>query len=494
MISYDSALLATNIADSIIKRGKSLNVKPNTLISELNVPLSYITNYDIEKISDNINTINESVASTIQNFSTGKFDNKTYQQSPHDVIIDNAIEEIKEKITKEFNFARTVVNPIVSQFTEEIIEITNNVNKGKTAESLFNISYYNIFEFFTSDYVKSEINNYPSVNIKGKKIDDINRLNYNVIIENNIDIIEYISSSIPKEYLNSFYNWVNSIGADKLKSYIINNLNDKYLMSNSQLCDYSLINFLFHHVYNNKLDLKLATSLVRAKEYANYAASYYATLYSINFGYLQNDIKQQKIFAEFIDNKFSIFNNNKIDLVIYEPSFIALTEKGASLETIFGLLSEKIDQTCVVDTLVNNKEYYTNKWNTVRGLYQLHLDKTSINIIKYLVKAIFDDYVEKTKDTVMPLTFNYNNYIVNVTEKANTYINNLNIENFESDSEIEEISIDLIAGILFKDTNAYGILYDMFTTLKNNESLTANEAAVFAAIRYIVSYFTKQIM
>jgi len=501
MILEERAKKAVDIADIISAMKKNITVKPNTLLSELNAPLSYLEVNTLKGVSKE--NIKNTIAETITSKSMGVRDGNKYNESHHDTMMDSYIKTISQLVKNHFNFAKSTVNKIIGEYIESITNHIQHYNPDSAAENLFNIRYLSIPEFFRSGMFASILDSYPdSSNIRPTASEVTYLSSYKPDQTTQLD---YIRSALPDSELTLFNEWVAQVGEQQLLSYIGNNqiFSNLYKLSNYDCLNFYAINILYAYIVNERLDLPFPGSLANIKEKTNLICLAFVPLFKFIYKEILSEISRGIVVA-YIEGLFSVYNENQVNIIIHDEVFDKLDIGDSRLETIFGCIASMTDtlnkDDFIIDNLKANKDYYVNQWMSVRSIFAYRKQEITLKDYRLYAQQVFVDilqsYKEEVADVIIHSDISNKNiewHLASINQEATKFINSeMHIDDFNNQIKLEEKAIKLIAGIMFRETSAYQILMSMFNNMQVNPKLTPQEAAMFAAIEYLISYFRLQ--
>jgi hypothetical protein len=501
MILEERAKKAVDIAGVIAAMNKSITVKPNTLLSELNAPLSYLEVNSLKDVTQE--HINNLIAQTITSKSMGVREGDKYTEGPHDTMMDSYIKTISQLVKNHFVFSKSTVNKIIGVYIETLSNHIQQYNPDTAAEDLFDVRYINIPEFFKTGMFASILDSYPdTTNIKLTSSEVTYLSSYK---SEQVTQLDYIRSALPDSDLEAFNQWVGQVGEQQLVSYIGNDqvFSNLYKLSNYDCLNFYAINILYAYIVNERLDLPFPGSLANIKEKTNLICLAFVPSFKFIYREVLSEINRDFVVAH-IEGLFSIYNEDKVTLMLYEDVFNKLDISDSKLETIFGRISSvgagpsKSDFT--IEDLKANKDYYVSQWMSVRSIFAYRKQEIALNDYRLYAQQAFVTILQAYKNEVADVILhsdvsnkNIDWHLASINQEATKFINSeMHIDDFNNSVKLEEKAIKLIAGIMFRGTSAYQILMSMFNNMQVNPKLTPQEAAMFAAIEYLVSYFRLQ--
>lgn len=484
MLSPSSATIGTNLAEILDDNAVKLVPKSNTLLSELNLAL----------VNNLFNTPTnfhdkDSIPPTLIGASNGSEivikGNKTYQHSNHDSFMDNYIEDLSKLVTGYISFARTVANKEINLLKEELQE-SLTAYKHKEPEDFFNVSFFKLNEVFNTYVASEEIKTYADSNSKFF----YENMNISKLLTTEFDLEKYILTG-DAEQDTVIIGWFNSIGKEKAISYI-SDVIPEYMLSTDQLLDYSLINYLLYRNLTEKTDLDLGFPVagLRSKSSAN--RDYFGNKLFISLELYGKDIRNGRILSTNSNLSFSYFNKDAISITIYEENLQKLAEAGLGLDVIFGYISSGRGEVDInVSELIERRAEYLSKWSNTRSLYLISLNSSRLDIFKQILRERFESSLnreEKSQDEIEYIGAN-SNYLIETKKLANAYIDDLQVSDID---DVCKVTLELVAKIRYRFTNAYDILREMEEILKMSDKIEPLEAALYSTIKYVTDYMLSQ--
>lgn len=483
MLTQSSAVLGTNLSTILVEKGMRLVPKNNTLVSELsNAILGLDSQSDIFD-KDYIPNILVNNSSGEEVVTKGV---KSYIHSSHDTFMDNYIDDLSGLVRNYIAFSRNVVNKEVTLLKEELEECLTQY-RYKEPEDFFNIKYFKLHEVFNSYIISSEVTSYLETN--GNSY--FESMNLNTINAEDFDIIKYLTIG-DEEQDKQTINWANSLGSDAIKHLIVNNI-PEYSLSVDQKLNYSLVNYLFYRNLTERSDLDLGLSSGSLISKSSNNRDYFGTLLCLTLELYHKDIRNGKILASNSDLAFSYFNDRPLDITVYEENLEKLGEAELTLDVLFGYISSGLGNIDVtVDILIRNEHEYINRWKNTRSLYLINLNNSKLDVFKQLLRERFESSLNKEDKNEEEAEFllQNNGFLEETRTLGNKYIDELDSSDIE---DIDRITLELVAKIRYRFTNAYFILKEMNTILKMNDSIEPIEAALYATISYITDYLLEQV-
>lgn len=484
MLSPSSANIGTNLAEVFVSNNIQLVPKNNTLLNELNKALSnslLLPTHIVDK-----NFIAPSLASASQGQEEVVKGIKSYVHSNHDTYMDNYIEDLATLVQGYISFARNVVNKEVILLKEELQEGLNSY-KYKEPEEFFNIKYFKLNDIYNSFITTSEIATYADSSSKFF----YEPMTLESIRSEDFDLFRYLVIG-EEEQDRLIISWLSAVTKERAISYITDKI-PEYELSTDQLLDYSLVNYLFFRNLTERTDLSLGYTTATLVNKSSANRDYFGNKLFVVLELYRKDIRNGRILSSNSNTNFSYFNSQALDITVYEENLEKLAEAGLNIEVLFGYISAGLgDNDVSVQTLIDNAENYISKWTNTRSLYLISLNNTRLDVFKQILRERFEaslNRVSGNEDDAKFLQEN-SNYIEETRKLGNAYIDQLHVSDIDN---ICKITLELVANIRYRYTNAMFILKEMDEILKMDEKIEPMEAALYSTIKYITDYLVEQL-
>lgn len=504
MLSKNSIHYGLEVAKRLLSDNKLLIAKPNTLVSELNLPFTFTRLNETSLIKDDKGQtdIDRTVLSLIDSvndpvFTTDQNNQKHFVPKDHDILTDNYVEDLKEILTHQFNYARSTVLKYVWQYHDEVMASMQNYLSSKTPENIFNVSFYELSPIYNSDYINFIVES--SVKTTSFKIDNQDRFNFSSVFTENFNVVQYIASAMSEEDSKVIVPYLVAIGEDKIKSYILGNVLP-YQLDDLSILEYFTVNAFFYQTLVSKQDLNLETSIAKLTVKSNYLKNVFASSMQTHLSHVRSQIASGRVIANMSKTSFSVMNpEGSYELVLFKENFDKILEEGASIEAIFGMIASASDYGKIFNSKASefNKSFtesYVNRWNSVKKIYHFKLEADKMALFKTTLLNKFGTIYEQiTKDGVEFKEGSISNYDKVTGELVKKYVQEINDVDFDNEKCTGDICLDIIAGIVFRTGQSYSILKKMNACLDKNSNLSASEAALFASIDYLTTFLVEQV-
>lgn len=479
MLSNSSVVIGTNLAEICVDRGLRLVPKQLTLLNEL----TNAVNNNMFSTVDRQDFIAPSIlmaASGVENEARGV---KQYQQSSHDTIMDGSIVELTGLVTNYTAFARNVVNKEVT-LMKDGLEVGLANYKYKEPEDFFNVTYFKLHDVYNSHLVDSEVVSYKDSSRKYF----FETMSLSKVTDPDFDLAKYLLTG-DEEQDGIIQGWFAALGKERALQYITDVI-PEYSMSTDALLDYALVNYLFYRnlVEKNDLDLGLTVVQLRSKATAN--RDYFGSKLSIALDMYRRDIRNGRLLSSSSETQFSYFNASPLSITVYEESFARLAEGGANIEVLFGFIATSATNDITVDELLKEKDHYAQKWTNTRSLYLITLNNNRLSIFKQILREVFEGSLTKvTNEDEQGYLNEQPKFLDETKQLGNAFIDDLHISDID---DLDHISLELVARIRYRFTNAHFILKEMKENMALSDTMTPLEAALYATVKYIADYLIEQ--
>jgi hypothetical protein len=474
MLTDTSTQVATNLSEILVGKNVKLIPKTSTLVQELCA--------NVEPFEQEVLVSKEVIPLVLQEVSNGNIENKKFNPSSHDAVMDNYINDLTSIVSNHINFARGTVNKEISAFIDKVTTSLNNYSY-RNVEDFFDVTYYTLPKILTGFFISEEISDYSHDDPSKYMFEHIS---LNVIKDADFDLFKYLLVGHEEEDRH-ILEWLNFLGKGKVGSYLLDDIMP-YALTNNELIDYALVNFLFYRNLTLKTDLNVGLSTIQLKTISARNRDYFAMLTAKALFDYERNIRQELLIPSISGTKFTFYNESKVKLTVYQESFDKLVEKGGNIELILSYISINSDTKATVKELIDNAEEYMAKWNSTKSLYYAYLNNTKIDTFKTVISDILSKL--DTKEEEQEIISKDASYVSETNRLYNEYIEKLTVMDLE---DIEKIALDLIAKIKFRFSSAHLILSEMKSLLDKDENIKTHEAALYSSVKYIVDFLLKQV-
>lgn len=483
MLNKNSCQLGTNLALMLYEQNKDLTPIQGTLVQEL-AASSYLPIHPDHSMGQDLSGLADYIANSAQGDYATSGNRSTYAGSKHDALMDNYIETISKLVTNHVQYARTVVYPKV-QYLAEQVSLALKGHEVQQPEDFFEVHLYALPEVFQTELVANEVVQFDS----GSAV--IHVMNFGDAVHGTFDLAAYVATGESDED-TLIQAWMQSVGYDKLSSYLFAPQSHMTAaLPLHELIESSFVNFLFYRSLAFRQDLGAGLSVIQLVTRASDNRDYFARALKAALQTYHLQVKQGVILAANSSTAFSYLSNKRFAITIYEESFRKAAEEGATLEQVFGYISQHANVTLNTGMLKAEGARYAAAWNTVRGLYLAHIASHRDSALKMALKlkvteAIYQDLSEE--DTAF---FQENQGFEEETaQMVCRYVDNLDSGALE---RTKDIYIDLIAGIAYRHSSAARIIREMVTLLDQDESMGPAQAALYSTVKYVTDFLIEEV-
>lgn len=483
MLNKNACQLGTNLALMLLEKNRDLTPARGTLLHEL-VNTSYR--------SINPNTMPETLEflpSYISDCSQGFFQDekngqKAYQCSSHDALMDNYIETISKLVANHVQYARSVVYPKV-QYLAEAVTAALKQHEVQQPEDFFSVSVYCLPEVFSSELVEDEVLGFSA----GSAANHV--MNFGEAVTDGFDLLAYLKTGdTDKDALIA--NWFGSVEPDKLNGYLFGGKPHlEAALALHELIEYSFINFLFYRSLAFRQDLTSGLSVIQLVTRASDNRDYFARSLRAGLESYKLQIKQGVILSASSDVAFSYLSNKRFGITLYQESFEKAAAEGATIEQVFGFISQYASVGLTAEMLKNEGANYAAAWNTVRGLYLTHITSHRDSALKMALKLNVTEAIYHNLSEEETAFFQESPGFEQETAKmVNAYVDNLDTGCLE---RTQDIYIDLIAGIAYRHSSAARIIREMVSLMKEDTTIESSQAALLSTVKYVTDYLIEEL-
>lgn len=403
----------------------------------------------------------------------------------HDAYMDNYIDDLTKLFSEHIAFARNTVKKNVVLFSEEL-QKTISRHKEIEPEEFFNVTYFSLPGIFNTELIQDELKNnsinstfYETLPVAKLSLPEFNPIQYLLTEDEDID--------------TDLTEFLNTVGEARVMSFIKMSVNEIDLDLPDYIY-YNLVNYIFYRNLLQKLDIQFGLTLNQLKVKANSNKSFFARKLLLSLDLYKSNIRQGTILSEKSNVKFSYLNKSeKLNIVIYQESFDVLVEKEVPIEAIFGFIAFENSTSINTNTLIAKKEEYVDKWNKIKSLYALSLNKDKLSTVRLLIAQAYDSVFynmhEEDRKAHEFLGINSETYRQETHKLVNEYLDELTLLDL---NDIEKIALTIIAKIHYRYSNAWDLLFDMKQMMDVDSKLDVKEAALYSCIRYLTKYLLSQ--
>ena len=489
MLTKSSVEIGVNLSEVLVGNNVTVSAVPGSLLGELSRSVRDKVNVifgSSDYIFANKETVANAISSAAEGETVGEGKGRNYVASEHDSYMDNYLDELGVLLGNHLNFARNTVNKEINKLVDAVSSAVANY-RHREAEDFFNVTYYSLPGIYSTPTIVEQITGYGNSQhlIKGGR----EAFDCSCVTEVE-DLTELLKSGSDEEDL-VLRGFLSERKAFAIRS-LSNNV-DEYRLSNSELLDYHLINYLLARNILNGMDFNTTEPMGSLKRKALINRDYHGASLANALTLHNTRIRVGQLLVNPIES-FSYFNDKTIDLVIYEENFAKLAENGLGIEAIFGYIASTNSNSAnvKVSDIVSEGKTYVDRWARTRSLYLIHLNSKRIEIFKHLLTVAFDASIhseEHLTEAEKEFTSKDSGFIETTRKLVYDYIDNLTIDDIQ---DVDEVCRVIVAKHRFRFSNAFDLLNRMAELLKSDQELDPMTAGLFSACDYMVDYCLAQ--
>lgn len=487
MITEESGMACISLADELAQRGLVVTALPNTVISEL----MRCSNISI-KLANSVCTP-EMFAHELKH-ATSFGETNTPQPSQHDMSLDGFVNDLVVPITRHISFAKNVVKPVITDYSEMVKSALEAQGSGLPSEA-FTIEQLSIAKPLLDSSFTSLFDAYKDRTPLAPQVVDLK-------LDHNPDILTLMLTG-DKETDKDITEWFQTKGPSFFDLVVFNLVSSNQGYSrgaDSSTPDISYSNIQGMNIYM-KADVSLALFLIATKLFNNTDMSSGSNMTLSSFkrtvaemrdyaGALLSSVLEQvtrqaktKMLVLDLDEKTKTIR-------VHSDTYKTWLEQNGSPETLFGLLvsGKAFYSQNLIDantkTLQDAWSSYCLFENSTMGN---RLFSNFKNILRFKFKELMNSLSEEEKEYIK----DHADYYSKVDACLEALISDLRIPDMKN---IDSVALKIICRTRFHYTDAESILSDIEEAGKNNPQIRdVREAALVAAFNYITDYVADQL-
>lgn len=483
MLSKNSCQLGINLAQMLYEQNKDLTPVAGTLMQEL----ASSSFSPIPREANNRDT--SEIASHMERNSTGfyspnKANTTDYHGGKHDALMDNYIDTLTTLVTNHVQYARAVVYPKVQYLASHVEEALKNYEV-QQPEDFFEVHVYRLPEVLQTVLIEKEALSFTP----GSAV--VHVMNFGQDVAPTFDLVNYVITGDKAED-TLIASWMNEVGVDYLKGFLFGAkfTLDAGTAPHDQI-NSSLINFLFYRNLAIKQDMGTGMSVIQLVTRASDNRDYHAQALRSAVEMYRIQMKHGAILAPNSNVAFSYIGNTRFGITVYDETFTKATQEGATIEQVFGYISQNSNINLTVDMLKSEGVKYSQAWNNVRGLYMSHITSHRDLAFKMALKMKVTEAIYHDATDELTQFFNENHGFEEETAKmVNAYVDKLDTLSLD---HAQDIYIDLIAGIAFRHSSAARIIREMVAITKQDDTVDPAHAALYSTIKYVTDFLIEEV-
>lgn len=483
MLSNNACQLGINLAHMLYEQNKDLTPVAGTLMQEL----SSSSFSPIPRQANNWGTTELSAHMTAAScgvYSPSKSNGTEYHGGKHDALMDNYIDTLTTLVTNHVQYARAVVYPKVQYLAQHVEEALKNYEV-QQPEDFFEVHVYRLPEVLQTELIEKEALSFTP----GSAV--VHVMNFGQEVPSSFDLVNYVITGDKAED-TLIASWMNEVGVDYLKGFLFDAKTtlDAGAAPHDQI-NSSLINFLFYRSLAIKQDMGTGMSVIQLVTRASDNRDYHAQALRSAVEMYRIQMKHGAILAPNSNVAFSYIGSSRFAITVYEETFSKAVHEGATIEQVFGYISQNANTGLTVDVLKSEGARYAQAWNNVRGLYMSHITSHRDLAFKMALKMKVSEAIYHDATDELTTFFQENRGFEEETAKMVTkYVDDLDTLSLDS---AQDIYIDLIAGIAFRHSSAARIIREMVAITKQDESVDPAHAALYSTVKYVTDFLIEEV-
>ena len=485
MLDTISAQLGSNLASIAKDRGVSFAPIQNTLLEQLCTsmtaklaalpPVQIIEHVPMTLLAAACGDHSDASGSTV------------YHHSSHDTVMDNYVKDLANLVGQHVVFARSVVYPQMKAYAETV-GVTARAGKVSAPEDMFELTYWKLHEIFTSDLVLEEV--VPAYGDRTRA--DYLELGQSLQTDTLCNFLLTGDASQDK-LISAWCNDTCQSDAGALASYLMpSSANLEFRLDGKALMDFHLAGFLFYrHLVINQ-DLNLPYSQVELLGRAKANRDYHASQLAAQLRRFEGDVNRGVLIAEHPAEDFSYLSNTPLKVVLYQEVFDAACEQGVTLEQIFGCFASGASGGLTVSDLKNMGDQWATQWSKTRSLYLAYMQQNSSQTLRSALKLSVSTVLDAQQpvEGEVPACGDAA-FRAQTTELVAVYVDALEDDQLQ---DLVHVSLQVIARIAYRHTNAYALLREMLRFVQEEEDLSMSDAAALSVLCYVCDFIFEQAM
>lgn len=502
MLKHSSVNVAVNLAAIAKDRNVRVRVVPGSLMSELTS--SVIGAYQIQyhRQSNGLvpvcgNTHEENLVYDLVNASEGsrvsaKNGQMEYAGSQHDALMDNFSQKLKELSTGYLTYARTVVYGQMTEFLSEI-QLPDTTSPVQP-EDLFCVHYLTKHPVYDMGMLDSEVRIFTDQSLyMTEPVFNSRPALENILIGEFTD--KFTKHADGEEDLISA--WMVQLGEGNVRKYIsMDSAQASAVLYKHEMADYHLFNFLLFRTMLKDDGLAAQTNanltLTQISVLAASSRDYHAQQLFLAMKARESYRTAQYVISPDSYGAYSYLNKKPIDVFLIEENMQLATEKGVTLEHVFGYIAKFGMDNVDIDTLVNMADVLSSAWQTQRGLYMTYLLQNKMSVTKtkmsHAIRRLVDS--EVYQKSIQDVATDVIGHQTVTLAKADKAIDQLTQKDLD---DLRRCAMEIVAGVLHRHTNAKEIISRMFDLMDKRTDMDVSEAAAVSVALLVTDFLLAQL-
>ena len=486
MLNNTSAQIGVNLAVIANDRKMDFTPKAGTLLEALCKPVKQLTDLSACGVSgsevDDLKHVLVNASSGER--ATAPHGSNTYNATEHDTLMDSYIVELGHVVGQHVTFARQVVHTKIN-YLVDAVQTAFAQYPIKEAEDIFDVRFYKQHDLFKSFLIEDEVSrNGP----RAPSVADI--VNFGDTFNADFDVVGYFATG-DSDIDQLIKDWIASVGKDTILSYLApKSAGFETSLFGPDALNFYMANFLLFRQLAIKQDLNTGLSSLKLMTSSGVNRDYHAGQLALQLGMYDGAVKQGVLLTPDSQTRFSYLSSTKFIITIYEESFAKLEGVDSVMEKIFGAVSRYGAASLSVELINSQGADFLNQWKVVRGLYTSYLVSSRSQLLKSSLKLMLPVTMAldcgEEKDSPV---FN-EDYLQKSMVLAAEYIDTLQSSDAQ---DLYKVCMEVIGRIIYRFTNAYFFIREMYEILEQDADIDPQEAAHAASVRYITDFLLEQI-
>ncbi len=402
-----------------------------------------------------------------------------------DAMFDDHVSTIGQNVKAHIAFAKNVVVPRLTGFTEDI---RSNMEKAKlqSPETSITISYIEVPAIFDNKQIIKELEEFKGLPNSSGDVEDLDLSAFAID-----ELLPYMMSgdnAMDKDVLN----FIGAVGKSEIERFVRfpNRISAAGIYNADSACS-ALALYLLYKGIGIKADLNVGLS---SKGLA-------AISYELKFKYGMQAVSAMQYVKSSKETGriFDLIDQNKLNASVFKDNFLAFSEAGGSVETLYGaIVSPKIFSLSIKDNniqaMLSSKDKYEHNWNTYRYLKNGEMLGQRLSIFKVLLTDVFLSSLNENTEVEAEAIKDIPGYHKTVERLFEDYLQTIKVPDTEIGSDgFNDVLLYVVANIRFYFTSSYQLLYSMKSYMANDSKLDIREAALLAGMDYIADYISAQL-
>ena len=502
-IKISSVTSTYPLAEVLSEQGYSLSPKQDTPLEDL-VKSAYVPYQDgtLQEYAELVNKSTTYPLKTVEDkivpVSLEELvDNNL--QTIHSKLMGETADAITEHVKRHLNFARNTIKPLVNELNEKITNELSAYKVNLNPEQQFNIIALSLPEIVNDIEFMDNFNRYEdkvysfndtdALTITLKEGTNVAELINTLIKDSSVEVNDFINGTLDtakKEKIFNTFFWYNR-DQPWLREEDL-----RYLNAYEKLDLGIFLYVIAKAIKNNppeditKYQYKGQTiGLAELEKVCTFLMDYAGGLVSSNYSRIHALINTGVLVLSVDPKDKAIYVSNEL----YKQW---LNNPENSPEVLFGLIVSDMNLS-LVSQIDAEKDTLVRAYKQYCTMFEATQYNETLNILKTLLVSTFSQFHKNNQEeTLMQYRDrNADEYDKVLKYKLTDFTESLTIKDIE---DVFLLALKLVAECEYYFTSAYSILFTMYNLMRQNEKLSANEAALISAIEYVGVYLGGQIV